>query len=59
MLMALATLYTAAKDGTPIWDRERDLAAMIRWRDAYAAAGGDSQALVNTWMTEMSPASSP
>jgi tetratricopeptide (TPR) repeat protein len=59
LLMALATLYTATKDGAPIWDRERDLAAMNRWRTAYAAAGGDSLALVNTWMTEMSSASRP
>jgi VWFA-related protein len=54
MLMALATLYTAAKDGTPIWDGDRDLAAMRHWRDAYAAADGESLALVNTWMAEVS-----
>jgi tetratricopeptide (TPR) repeat protein len=50
LLMGLAALYTAAQDGTPVWDASRDRSVMKRWRDAYAAAGGESLALVDAWL---------
>jgi Flp pilus assembly protein TadD len=54
LLMGLAALYTAAQDGTPVWDAARDRAAMKRWRDAYAAGGGESLALVDSWLADSS-----
>ena len=53
LLMALATLYTAAAGNTPVWDVERDLAAMKRWREAYAGANGGALTLVDSWLAEM------
>ena len=54
LLMGLAALYTAAQDGSPVWDAARDRAAMTRWRDAYAAAGGESLPLVDAWLADKS-----
>ena len=51
--MALASLYLAARQGSPVWDRDRDRAAMQRWRDAYADMNGASLPLVDTWLTDV------
>jgi predicted Zn-dependent protease len=56
LFMALASLYAATRDHAPVWDTERDLAAMQRWRDAYAAINGASLSLVDAWMAEVSSA---
>ena len=49
LLMAMAVLYEAARDQTPVWDAARDEAAMLKFRDAYARANGESMALVEAW----------
>jgi thioredoxin-like negative regulator of GroEL len=59
VLMALATLYAAAREGKPIWDPERDVAAMRRWREVYAVAGGGSLSIVDRWIAEVSSERSP
>jgi hypothetical protein len=55
LLLALNTLYDAARRKAPVWDAARDLETMRRLRDAYAAQQGDSLALVDAWLIEMSP----
>jgi hypothetical protein len=54
LLMALATLYSPARERAPVWDASRDLETMKRWREAYAAANGASLALVDAWLAELS-----
>jgi len=46
-------LHDAALRRTPIWDVTRDLETMRRLRQAYAAARGDSLALVDAWLKEL------
>jgi tetratricopeptide (TPR) repeat protein len=53
LLTALAALYDAGRRHAPVWDAARDLETMRRLRDAYAAIGGESLALVDTWVAEM------
>jgi hypothetical protein len=50
LLMAMAVLYEAGRDQAPVWDAARDEAAMVKFRDAYARANGESLALVDAWM---------
>lgn len=50
LLLALATLYDAARRGTPIQDGAGDLEAMRRLRDRYAAMHGESLGLVDAWI---------
>jgi VWFA-related protein len=49
LLMAMAVLYEAGRDRSPVWDAARDEAAMLKFRDAYARANGESMALVDAW----------
>jgi VWFA-related protein len=57
LLRALNALYEASRRGAPVWDVTRDLEAMRRWREAYAAARGESLGLVDAWIGEMGGAS--
>jgi VWFA-related protein len=59
LLLALNTLYDAARRKTPVWDAARDLETMRRLRAAYAAMPGESLALVDAWLAEMAPAPKP
>ncbi|MEO5818996.1 MAG: VWA domain-containing protein [Vicinamibacteraceae bacterium] len=53
LLLALNTLYDAARRKTPVWNATRDLERMRALRDAYAAIQGESLALVDAWIAEM------
>jgi len=52
LLLALTALHDADRRKAPIWDPARDLETMRRLRDAYAAARGESLALVDGWLKE-------
>lgn len=53
LLLGLATLYSVASDGEPVWDAVRDREMLRSWRDAYAARQGESLALVDAWMAAL------
>jgi VWFA-related protein len=53
LLLALATLYDAARRGTPIHDAAADLEAMRRLRERYAAVHGEALGLVDAWMAAL------
>lgn len=53
LLLALGTLYDAARRGMPIADAARDLDTMRQLRERYAALHGDSVALVDAWIAEL------
>lgn len=53
LLRALNAIYEASRRGAPVWDPTRDLETMRRWREAYAAAHGESLGLVDAWIGEM------
>lgn len=53
LLVGLEVLHEASTRKTPLWDSFRDLQTMRRLRQRYAAAKGDSLALVDGWITEM------
>lgn len=57
LLRALHAIYEASRRGAPVWDPARDLETMRRWREAYAAARGESLGLVDAWIGEMGGAS--
>jgi VWFA-related protein len=59
LLLALGTLYEAARTRTPVWDPPRDLETMRRLRETYAATNGSSVALVDAWLAEIAAASQP
>jgi VWFA-related protein len=50
LLLALSALYDAHRRGAPIRGAAADLEAMRQLRDRYAAAQGESLALVDLWM---------
>jgi hypothetical protein len=53
LLLGLTALHDAARRKAPIWDAARDLETMRRLRQAYAAARGESLALVDAWLKEL------
>jgi VWFA-related protein len=53
LLLALTTLYDAARHETPVWDVARDLETMRRLRETYAAMQGESLPLVDAWIAEI------
>ena len=53
MLLALNTLYDASRRKTPVWDATRDLERMRTLRESYASLQGESLALVDAWIAEM------
>jgi tetratricopeptide (TPR) repeat protein len=59
LLLALNTLYDAARRKTPIWDAAGDLERMRTLRESYAALQGESLALVDAWIAEMARTSTP
>jgi tetratricopeptide (TPR) repeat protein len=50
LLLSLATLYEAARAGSPVWTAERDLQVMRDLRERYAKLEGPSLALVDAWL---------
>jgi hypothetical protein len=52
LLLALAALYDAHRRAAPIGGAAADLEAMRQLRDRYAAAQGESLALVDLWIAE-------
>ena len=59
LLLAIGTLYDAAKRKAPVWDAARDIETMRRLRERYAAVHGDSLPLVDDWIAEISRATRP
>jgi tetratricopeptide (TPR) repeat protein len=53
LLLALTTLYDAARHKAPVWDAGRDLETMRRLREKYAALQGESLPLVDAWIAEV------
>jgi VWFA-related protein len=53
LMAGLMVLYKAFSDGRPVDEPERDRARMVRLADAYRARSGPAQALVDTWMAEV------
>jgi predicted Zn-dependent protease len=53
LLLALGTLYDAARRGTPVDGAAGDLETMRQLRERYQAAGGESIALVDAWIAEL------
>ncbi len=53
LLLALTTLYDAARHKTPVWDASRDLDTMRSLRETYAALQGESLPLVDAWIAEI------
>jgi VWFA-related protein len=53
LLLALNTLYDASRRKTPVWDATRDLERMRTLRESYASLQGESLALVDAWIAEM------
>jgi VWFA-related protein len=50
LLLALSTLYDAARRGAPIQDAAGDLETMRRLRERYAGMHGESLGLVDAWI---------
>jgi cytochrome c-type biogenesis protein CcmH/NrfG len=49
LLLVLRALYEARSSGKPITTPAEDTALFVRYADAYAAAKGPQQALVDQW----------
>jgi hypothetical protein len=50
LALAMLTIYDAVRSGQPIESAEQDRARMIHLAELYRAQGGESVALVDTWL---------
>jgi VWFA-related protein len=59
LLLAIATLYDAARRGAPVQGAAPDLETMRRLRERYAAMHGESLGLVDLWMAGLGGRTAP